>query len=148
MYMNRTISAIAICLCIYTAAAAHGQDFDACGVVARGEKCFTFEGGGGTYYIDAADFGRFELGDAIRVTGNLIEGCRTICGDEVDGCIQGAAVYSVLEFPCGTDIPSLQTDLVPSLCTSATGALTGAIAAGLWLAGRRTGTCAARRRSN
>ncbi len=113
------------------------SDFDACGTLVRTQDCVLFDGGGGLYYL--SDYGRFQVGDAVRVVGSLDDSCVTICG-EAQGCVRGARLYDPAQFPCGTDIPSLSEDLLPSLCATASGALGSLATSGLWLARRRRGT--------
>jgi len=110
------------------------QDFDACGVLAVGNGCILFEGGGGTYVLP--DAGGFDFGDAVRVVGTLDPECITIC-DEADGCIRGAAVYDPAFYPCGSSLPNFPGDIITNTCSSVGAALPAAALAGLWLTRRR-----------
>lgn len=109
------------------------SDFDACGTLVRTQDCVLFDGGGGRYAL--SNYGRFQVGDAVRVVGTLDPSCVTICG-QADGCIRGALLYDPVQYPCGTNIPSLSEDLLPSLCATASGALGSIATGGLWLARR------------
>lgn len=112
------------------------REMDACGVLVQGASCVLFEGGGGRYVL--ADFGGYRVGDMIRVVGTVDPNCRSICAD-ADGCVLGARIYDPAVFPCGTDIPSLEEDLLPSLCAAVSGALVMLPLTGLWWTRRRRG---------
>lgn len=109
---------------------AQAGPIDACGTLVQGAECVLFEGDGGRFVL--SDYGRFKVGDAVRVVGTVNPNCVTICG-EGDGCIQDALVYAPEQFPCGTSLPSFPGDL----CTGAAGALTSGLALGMWFARRK-----------
>jgi hypothetical protein len=96
------------------------QEIDACGTLVQMGPCVVFEGGGGSYVL--ADYGRFRIGDAVRVIGTADPDCITICPD-ADGCIRGAVLYDPAIWPCGTPIPSVGEDLLPAITESACSAL-------------------------
>lgn len=109
------------------------HEVDDCGTLVRGVDCVLFEGGGGRYYL--ADYGKFRVGDTVRVVGTADPTCITICAD-ADGCIRGAVVYDPTVYPCGTPIPSLGDlggAVVNSICTAATGALGSAALIGMFM---------------
>lgn len=118
--------------------AARGQssdDFDKCGFLVQGQNCVVFESGG-SYIL--SDYGRFVVGDFVRVTGTLDEDCVTIC-DDVDGCIRGATIYDALVIPCGTELPTPE-GFAADLCAAASGALVASLFT-LRFAARRTLAC-------
>jgi hypothetical protein len=105
-------------------------EIDACGTLVRGVECVLFETGGARYFL--ANYGRFRVGDKVRVVGTVNPDCVTICG-EGDGCVQGAVLYDPAVFPCGTDLPDLPGDI----CAAAAAGLAGLAAGGMYLSGRR-----------
>lgn len=107
-------------------------DFDECGTLVRKGGCVVFQGAG-DYTL--SDYGRFNAGDFVRVTGTLDEDCPSIC-DNVDGCIRGAVVYDALIVPCGTSIPTPSSAL-GDLCTASSGILAGLGFLGLAFIGHR-----------
>ena len=111
------------------------SEIDACGTLVQGTHCVLFEGGGGKYYIP--DYGRYRVGDAVRVVGTVDTNCITICSD-ADGCIRGAALYDPAIYPCGTAIPNFPGDIVTNACTTVSGGLGSLAVVGMWLTrGRR-----------
>ncbi len=106
--------------------------FDACGVLISDGTCVLFEGGGGRYYLPEYGDDSFRVGDAVRIVGTLDPGCTAFCND-FDGCISGASAYDPAIYPCGTELPNLQVDIINGVCDSVTAALMGVIAGGLWL---------------
>lgn len=101
------------------------EEIDECGVIVRGQSCFLLEVAGGRFYV--ADYGGYQEGDTVHVTGTVDRSCITICGD-ADGCIRGAVLYNPTVFPCGEPIPDPQIDI----CGSAASGLAGALGLALW----------------
>jgi hypothetical protein len=130
------IFALFACLALPPIAAAQSTmaEIDECGTLIQGNSCVLFQGSSGKYVL--TDYGRFHVGDAVRVTGSADANCPSICPD-ADGCVRGSHIYDPSVLPCGTPISNVQTDLLPNLCTAATGALTTAAGTGLLLIGRR-----------
>lgn len=110
---------------------------DLCGTLVSGGSCVLFQSGGSRWYI--ADYGEFRVGDEVRVVGTANPNCTSFCGN-ADGCIQGAELYNIAVYPCGAALPSLETDLLPALTSTACSVLGGALT-GFAL----VGACRARR---
>jgi hypothetical protein len=109
---------------------AQAGPIDACGVLVQGAECVLLEVSGGRYVL--ADYGRYRVGDEVRVIGTINPNCVTIC-NEGDGCIAGAVLYDPNVFPCGSG------PVVPPFdpCAAISAGLTMALAGGLLLAPRR-----------
>lgn len=105
------------------------EEIDECGVIVRGQTCFLLAVAGGRFYV--ADYGGYQEGDTVHVTGTVDRSCITICGD-ADGCIRGAILYDPAVFPCGEPIPDPQIDI----CGSAASALAGSLGLALWFSHR------------
>ncbi len=103
---------------------------DACGTLIEGDGCVLFSGGGGNYVL--ADYGRFHVGDAVRVVGTVDPNCSTICSGS-DGCILGAVVYDPAVFPCGTKLPNAPADIITNVCSAIGSAAPALALAGMWL---------------
>lgn len=116
------------------AVAQTGEDFDGCGVLVSGSGCVLLDTGGSLYVV--TNTGRFQFGEEVRVTGTLTENCTVICA-EADGCIQGATVYDLDVYPCGTPLPSFPEDIVTDACAAASGSLIGLSTLGALLVRRR-----------
>lgn len=128
------ICAIVFFACTICAASAQTtqpatRQIDACGTLVRGAECVLFDGGGGKYVL--ADYGKFKVGDAVRVVGTVDPACATICG-EGDGCIRGSVLYDPSVFPCGTPVKATFDP-----CSGLSGALLGGALAGLWFTRRQ-----------
>jgi hypothetical protein len=128
-------AALSIAACASLCAASYAQEIDECGTLVQGSKCVLFEGGGGRYLL--SDYGRFRVGDEVRVVGYVQANCENICGEDADGCVSAAEVYDPVTFPCGEEIPSIEEDLVLSLCDTANGVLVGSGLLGMCLLTRR-----------
>lgn len=65
--------------------AAAQDELDTCGELVQGVECVLFETDGGALYV-LDDAGPFEVGDRVRVTGQVDPDCVTIC-QQGDGCV-------------------------------------------------------------
>jgi hypothetical protein len=68
------------------------ERFHDCGYLVQGVECVLFQAdGGGLYVLD--DYGNFDVGDYVRVTGYEDPDCITIC-QQGDGCILDTVIRS------------------------------------------------------
>lgn len=89
--LNRPVLTLAFaCAPVAIACPAPAQNVDACGTLIQGTECVLFESNeGGRFVLD--DRGQFEVGDEVRVIGELDEGCVSVC-QEGEGCIAVASI--------------------------------------------------------
>ncbi len=78
--------------------------FDVCGVLVQGVECVLFQDDlfGLLWLLD--DFGPFNVGDPVRVVGDLDPGC-------VNLCLQGGCIHDNCIGPCSPVDPCCPTDI-------------------------------------
>ena len=105
--MRPTMAFLALVVLLVSGGAAQAQsDFDDCGILEQGVTCVLFLAqGGGAYILE--DYGTFEVGDEVFVTGSFDPLCITIC-QQGDGCILNNTIEPA---SCGPPVPFIRGDV-------------------------------------